>query len=126
MIKIDILRAKYGISYNEISEMIGCSKTFAWQLINGKRTLSYKNAVLIAVVKENGVLTNLVVSKKIAKTGNTEYSEAIKIPEKGKNPTLEIYVLDTVNKKTPYSGLVSLPEKNTTILKKTKKNIKMI
>ena len=50
MIKIDILRAKYGISYNEISEMIGCSKTFAWQLINGKRTLSYKNAVLIAAV----------------------------------------------------------------------------
>ena len=35
-------------TYEYIANALGCSKPFVWQIINNKRRLSYKNALLIA------------------------------------------------------------------------------
>lgn len=35
-------------NYEYIANALGCSKPFVWQIINNKRWLSYKNALLIA------------------------------------------------------------------------------
>ena len=35
-------------TYEYIANVLGCSKPFVWQIINNKRRLSYKNALLIA------------------------------------------------------------------------------
>ena len=36
------------LTYEYIANALGCSKPFVWQIINNKRRLSYKNALLIA------------------------------------------------------------------------------
>lgn len=38
------------LTYEYIANALGYSKTFIWQIINNKRGLSYKNALLIAYI----------------------------------------------------------------------------
>lgn len=47
---IDNLRKKNKYTYSQISQMLNCSKTYTWQLLTGKRKLSYEQAILIASI----------------------------------------------------------------------------
>ena len=47
---IDELRKKYKYTYLEIAQMINCSKTYTWQLLTGKRRLSYEQAIILASI----------------------------------------------------------------------------
>lgn len=47
---IDNLRKKNKYTYLQISQMLNCSKTYTWQLLTGKRKLSYEQAILIASI----------------------------------------------------------------------------
>lgn len=37
-------------TYSELSKIIGCSKPFIWQIINGQRNLSYEMAIMLSVI----------------------------------------------------------------------------
>lgn len=50
MKNIDNLRKKHGYTYEQLSQMLNCSKSYVWQLFNQKRTLSYEQAILIASI----------------------------------------------------------------------------
>ena len=47
---LDTLRKENGYTYYHIAKMINCSKSYVWQIFNGKRTLSYEQAVLISSI----------------------------------------------------------------------------
>lgn len=49
-LKLKQVRQKKGYTTKEMSEMLGISKAFYCQLENGKRTLSYKMALKIAMI----------------------------------------------------------------------------
>lgn len=44
------LKDKSEYTYGDLSKIIGCSKTFIWQIINGQRNLSYEMAIIISVI----------------------------------------------------------------------------
>lgn len=50
MKNIDNLRKKYGYTYEQLSQMLNCSKSYVWQLFNQKRNLSYEQAILISSI----------------------------------------------------------------------------
>ncbi len=50
MEKLKILREQCGLSYNEMSKLLGINKTFYWQIEHGKRRLSYNMAFNISRV----------------------------------------------------------------------------
>lgn len=39
-----------GYTYSEIAKLMGYSKPFIWQLINGKRKLSYEQALMLSSI----------------------------------------------------------------------------
>lgn len=41
-------RIKNKLSYNDMANLLGISKTFYWQIENDKRRLSYERAILIS------------------------------------------------------------------------------
>ena len=46
--KLKDMRLKKGLRCIDVAKELGISKTFYWQLENGKRTLTYKMSVKIA------------------------------------------------------------------------------
>ena len=48
--KLQLIRNNKNISYKNMSEMIGVSKTYYWQIENGKRRLTYEFAKKIASI----------------------------------------------------------------------------
>lgn len=48
--KLQIIRNEKNITYKSMAEMLGVSKTFYWQIENGKRRLTYELAKRIANV----------------------------------------------------------------------------
>ena len=44
------LKTENNYTYKELSEIIGCSKPFIWQIINNKRKLSYEMAIIISSI----------------------------------------------------------------------------
>lgn len=47
---LESLREANGYTYKEISYLMNCSTAYVWQLCNGKRNLTYQNAVLFAEI----------------------------------------------------------------------------
>ncbi|MBE6144127.1 MAG: helix-turn-helix transcriptional regulator [Firmicutes bacterium] len=43
-------RIKYNLSYKNMGDLLGISKTFYWQIENNKRRLSYERAIQIAKI----------------------------------------------------------------------------
>lgn len=48
--KLQLIRNNKNISYKNMAEMLGVSKTYYWQIENGKRRLTYEFAKKIACV----------------------------------------------------------------------------
>ena len=48
--KLKELRMKVGFSDSDMAKMLGISKTFYWQIENGKRKLKYSMAIRIAKI----------------------------------------------------------------------------
>ena len=48
--KLQLIRNNKNISYKNIAEMLGVSKTYYWQIENGKRRLTYEFAKKIASI----------------------------------------------------------------------------
>ena len=46
--KLQLIRNNKNISYKNMAEMLGVSKTYYWQIENGKRRLTYEFAKKIA------------------------------------------------------------------------------
>lgn len=44
------IRLQHKLTYQDVAEQIGVSKTYYWHIENGKRGLSYEMAVKIAAV----------------------------------------------------------------------------
>lgn len=44
------LKDNNGYTYSDLSKIIGCSKPFIWQIINGQRSLNYEMAILLSVI----------------------------------------------------------------------------
>ena len=43
-------RIENNLSYQDMGDLLGISKTFYWQIENGKRRLSYERAIKIAKI----------------------------------------------------------------------------
>ena len=48
--KLQLIRNNKNISYKNMAEMLGVSKTYYWQIENGKRRLTYEFAKKIASI----------------------------------------------------------------------------
>lgn len=48
--KLQLIRNNKNISYKNMSEMLGVSKTYYWQIENGKRRITYEFAKKIASI----------------------------------------------------------------------------
>ncbi len=48
--KLQILRNSMNITYKNMAELLGVSKTYYWQIENGKRRLTYEFAKKIASI----------------------------------------------------------------------------
>ena len=48
--KLQLIRNNKNISYKNMAEMLGVSKTYYWQIENGKRRLTYEFAKRIASI----------------------------------------------------------------------------
>ena len=48
--KLQLIRNNNNISYKNMAEMLGVSKTYYWQIENGKRRLTYEFAKRIASI----------------------------------------------------------------------------
>jgi len=48
--KLKVMREDANLTYQEVADKVGISKEYYWMIENGKRKLSYPNAVKIANV----------------------------------------------------------------------------
>ncbi len=48
--KLQLIRNNKNISYKNMAEMLGVSKTYYWQIENGKRRITYEFAKKIASI----------------------------------------------------------------------------
>ncbi len=48
--KLQLIRNNKNISYKNMAEMLGVSKTYYWQIENGKRRITYEFAKRIASI----------------------------------------------------------------------------
>lgn len=80
-----------------------------------------KDALLLAVVKKDGVTDKIYIDSKKAQTGNTLYTLSdIAIPRESDKPSLEIFVLDTLNDKNLLGVPVVVPQNNIALSKSEK------
>lgn len=49
-IKLRYIRKEYGYTYQQMASKLGITKSYYWQIENGKRGLSYDNALKIASI----------------------------------------------------------------------------
>ncbi|MEK4666446.1 MULTISPECIES: helix-turn-helix transcriptional regulator [Bacillaceae] len=49
-LKLRYVRKEHGYTYQQMASKLGITKSYYWQIENGKRGLSYENAIRIAKI----------------------------------------------------------------------------
>lgn len=69
LVKLKSLRESNGMTYQQVANEAGLTKEHYWMIENGKRNLSYKNAVKIASVF-NKEPDDIFLQSELTKTEN--------------------------------------------------------